>query len=183
MLDILFEICDYKNKKVGNDYAEKKPCDIIQRSDFMKKVAYYSIIAIFNITAITYVLGVVYISGEYFLGMRFLPDTIWNSLDFYFYKEAGPLRLAMTVVIFIFLSILLIAFYRRDISKATIILHTLIPIMTILWWISAYLFSSLFADGVVVGMCSTLMSIVCIANTITTAILIVRDRNKIKIEQ
>jgi hypothetical protein len=148
----------------------------------MKKVGYYSIIAIFIIAAITYVLGVVYITGEYFLGMRFLPDTVWKLLDFYFYKEAGPLRLAMTVVIFIFLSILLIAFYRRDISKATIILHTLIPIITILWWISVYLFSSLFADGVVVGICSTIVSIVCIANTIATAILIVRDRKKIKIE-
>lgn len=149
----------------------------------MKKRGYVSILAIFIITAITYVLGVVYISGEYFLGIKLLPDTIWDLLDFYFYKEAGPLRLAMTVVIFILLSIILIIFYRKDISKSTIILHGLIPTITLLWWLSAYWFSAVFADRVVIGIGCTIMSVVCVANTIITVIFLVRDRNRIKIEE
>ena len=98
----------------------------------IKKRGYLSILTVFIITAITYILGIVYISGEYFLGMKLLPEPIWDLLGIYFYKEAGPLRLAMTVVIFILLSILLIVFYRNEISKTTTLLHTLIPIITIL---------------------------------------------------
>lgn len=147
----------------------------------IKKSGYTSILIVFIITAITYILGVIYITGEYMLWTRLLPEPIWDLLDIYFYKEAGPLRLAITVVIFILLSILLIAFYIKDISKATMILHTLIPIITIFWWFAAYWLSSVFADEVTVGIGCTIISVVCIANTITTAILLIRDRNKVKI--
>ena len=147
----------------------------------MRKRGYLLILASFIITAITYILGVIYITGEYFSGIRLLPDIIWDLLDFYFYKEAGPLRLAMTVVIFIFLSIFLIIFYRKDISKSTTILHVIIPIITMLWWFSAYWFSCVFADRIVIGIGCIIMSVICIANTIITAILLIRDRNKIKL--
>lgn len=147
----------------------------------IKKRGYSSILIVFIITAITYILGIIYITGEYMLWTRLLPEPIWDLLDIYFYKEAGPLRLAMTMVIFALLSILLIVFYRKDISKVTTIFHTLIPIITILWWFSAYWLSSVFADRVVIGVGCTIISVVCIANIITTAILLIRDRNKIKI--
>lgn len=147
----------------------------------IKRRGYMSILTVFIITAITYALGVVYIAGEYFLGTNLFPKQIWDLLDSYFYKEAGPLRLAITVVIFMVLSILLIIFYRKDISRATMILHILIPIITIFWWVAAYWLSSVFADRVVIGVGCTIISVVCIANTITTAILLIRDRNKIKI--
>ena len=146
----------------------------------IKKRGYLSVLIIFIITAITYILGIVYISGEYFLGMKLLPESIWDFLDSYFYQEAGPLRLAMTVVIFILLSILLIVFYRNEISKTTTLLHTLIPIITILWWISAYWLSSVFADKVVIGIGCTIISAVCVVHIITTAVLLIRDRNKLK---
>ncbi len=146
----------------------------------IKKRGYLSILIVFIITAITYILGIVYISGEYFLGMKLLPEFIWDFLDSYFYQEAGPLRLAMTVVIFILLSVLLIVFYRKEILKTTTVLHTLIPIITILWWISAYWLSSVFADKAVIGIGCSTISAVCVIHTITTAILLIRDRNKIK---
>ncbi len=146
----------------------------------IKKRGYSSILIVFIITAITYILGIIYISGEYFLHMRLLPEPIWDFLDSYFYQEAGPLRLAMTVVIFILLSILLIVFYRKEISKITTVLHTLIPIITILWWFSAYGVSSIFADRVVIGVVCTVISVVCIVHAIITVILLIRDRNKIK---
>ena len=145
----------------------------------MKKRGYLSILVIFIITALTHILGVIYITGEYFLGMQILPGPIWELLDVYFYQEAGPLRLAMTIVIFVLLSILLIAFYRKEISKVTTVLHTLISIITIFWWILAYLISSIFADRVVVGIGCAIISVVCVANTITATILLIRDRNKI----
>ena len=147
----------------------------------IKKRGYLSILIIFIITAITYILGIVYISGEYFLGMKLLPESIWDFLDSYFYQEAGPLRLAMTVAIFILLSILLIVFYRNEISKTTTVLHTLIPIITILWWISAYGLSAIFADRVVIGIGCTILSVFCIIHTISTVILLIRDKNKINI--
>ena len=147
----------------------------------IKKSGYISFIAIFIITAITYILGIVYISGEYFLGMKLLPESIWDLLDSYFYQEAGPLRLAMTVVIFILLSILLIVIYRKEISKVTVVLHTLIPIITIFWWLSAYWISSVSSDKAHIGIVCTIISVLCVVHTITTAILLIRDRNKIKI--
>lgn len=146
----------------------------------IKKSGYISFLTIFIITAITYILGVVYISGEYFLGMKLLPESIWNLLDSYFYQEAGPLRLAMTVVIFILLSILLIIFYRKEISKVTTVLHTLIPIITIFWWLSAYWISSVSSDKAFIGIVCTVTSAFCVVHTIATAILLIRDRNKIK---
>ena len=147
----------------------------------IKKRGYSSILIVFIITAITYILGVIYITGEYMLWTRLLPEPIWDLLDVYFYKEAGPLRLAITVVIFMVLSILLIIFYRKDISKVTTVLHVLIPIITILWWVSATWLTSVFANRVVIGVGCTIISVVCIANTLTTAILLIKDRNKSKI--
>ncbi len=146
----------------------------------IKKSGYISFLTIFIITAITYILGVVYISGEYFLGMKLLPESIWDLLDSYFYQEAGPLRLAMTVVIFILLSIFLIIFYRKEISKVTTVLHTLIPIITIFWWLSAYWISSVSSDKAFIGIACTVTSAFCVVQTIATAILLIRDRNKIK---
>mgnify|MGYP003305007124 CR=1 FL=1 len=68
----------------------------------------------------------------------------------------------------------------KEISKTTTVLHMLIPIITILWWILAYCLSSVFADKVVIGIGCSTISAVCVIHTITTAILLIRDRNKIK---
>ncbi len=147
----------------------------------INKNIYYSIIVIYTITAICYILGIIYMSGEYFLGMKLLPETIWDILDIYFYKEAGPLRLAMMVTVFIALSIYLIVFYRKEISQVTTVMHMLIPIITIIWWVSAYGISAIFADRVVIGIGCTILSVICIIHTIATVVLLIRDKNKIKI--
>ena len=80
----------------------------------IKKVGYYSILAILIITSITSILEIIYITGEDCLGIKLLPESIWDFLDGYFYYEALPLRFLIVLAIILVLSILLFIFYRKD---------------------------------------------------------------------
>lgn len=136
---------------------------------------YYLIIAIYILSAIHYIFGVIYILGEYFLQMNLLPELVWDFLDFYFYKEAGPLRIAISVAIFIVLSILLVIFYRKDISKVSIILPATNLIISALWWTTAYWFSAM-TDNTTIGY--TIMSVVCVVHTVITGFFLIKERKK-----
>lgn len=142
----------------------------------IKKLAYYLLIVIYVLFATNYILGVVYILGEYFLRMNLLPESVWNLLDFYYYKEAGPLRVAMSVVIFVLLSVVLAVFFRKEVSKATIILPATNLIMSIIWWTTAYWFSAL-TDNVEVGYVT--MSVLCIVHTIATGVFLIKDTKQL----
>lgn len=145
----------------------------------IKKYSYSSIIAIFIITAIISVLEFVYIAGEDCFDIKFLPELIWDFLDIYFYYEALPFRNMIMMAVFVVLSILILLFYRKNISKATIILLSTTPIISAIGWTSHYWISNVI-DKVEIGF--IIISVLYIIHTVATGILLIKDRKKVSDE-
>ncbi len=139
----------------------------------VKKYGYLSIILIFIIIAITSVLEIVYIAGEYCFGIKLLPEPIWGFLDIYFYYEALPFRFMIVLAITVVLSILLFIFYRKDISNATAILSSTMPIISAIGWTSHYWISYL-TDKAEIGY--IIISVVCIIHTVATGVFLIKDK-------
>lgn len=141
----------------------------------VKKYGYYFIIVLFIITAIPYVLEFVYLLGESFLKMNLLPEPIWHYLDIYFYYEALPLRILITVAKFLILSILLLLFYRKSFSTATKILLAITPIISALGCISPYWISTIADPKMIVFI---IISVICIAHIVATGVLLIKDKEE-----
>ena len=144
----------------------------------VKKYGYFSITVIFIITAITSVLEIFYIAGEYCFNTKLLPEPIWDFLDGYFYYEALPLRFLIVFAIVVVLSILLFAFYRKEISKITAILSSTAPIISAIGWTSHYWIADVTENAIVWYI---IISTLCIIHIITTVVFLIKDINKIKI--
>lgn len=137
--------------------------------------AYYLIIVTFIITALTYVLEFIYIAGEFCFDTKLLPETVWNSLDIYFYYEALPFRILFAVARIVVLSILLFVFYRKYISTATAILSATAPIIAVIGWTSHYWISGV-TDNAKAGY--IIISVLCIIHTVATGVFLIKDRKK-----
>ena len=144
----------------------------------VKKYGYFSITVIFIITAITSVLEIFYIAGEYCFNTKLLPEPIWDFLDGYFYYEALPLRFLIVFAIVVVLSILLFAFYRKEISNITVILSSTSPIICAVGWTSHYWIADVTENAIVWYI---IISTLCIIHIITTVVFLIKDINKIKI--
>jgi hypothetical protein len=144
----------------------------------VKKYGYFSITVIFIITAITSVLEIIYIAGEYCFNTKLLPEPIWDFLDGYFYYEALPLRFLIVFAIVVVLSILLFAFYRKEISNITATLSSTAPIISAIGWTSHYWIADVTENAIVWYI---IISTLCIIHIITTVVFLIKDINKIKI--
>lgn len=142
----------------------------------VKKYGYFSIIIIFIITAITSVLEFVYIAGEDCFGIKFLPESIWDCLDIYFYYEALPFRNMIMMAVFVVLSILILLFYRKNISKATIILLSTTPVISLIGWMSPYWIPEITDKVEIVFI---IISVICIIHTVATGVFLIKDRKKV----
>ena len=141
----------------------------------VKKYGYYSIVIIFILSAITYILGIIYILGSYCWHTRLLPEVIWDMLDIVFYKEAGFLRIAQRVVIFVILSIILAIFYRKDISIPTIVLPGINLVLSIVWWTTYYWSPAITSNFELVY---TIMSVICIVNIFVAGVFLIKDKEE-----
>ncbi len=141
----------------------------------IKKYGFSSIIAIYVITAITSVLEIIYIAGEYCFGTNLLPEPIWDFLDIYFYYEALPFRLMIAVAILVVLSILLFIFYRKDISNATAILSSTMPIVSAIGWTSHYWIYEITDKTEIVYI---IISVLCIIHIVATGVFLIKDKEE-----
>ena len=141
----------------------------------IKKYGYFSIIVIYIITAITSVLEIIYIAGEYWFDTKLLPESIWDFLDTYFYYEALPFRIMIAVAILAVLSILLFVFYRKNISNATAILSSTMPIVSAIGWTSHYWISSV-TDNAKIGY--IIISVFCIIHIVATGVFLIKDKEE-----
>ncbi|MBR5247196.1 MAG: hypothetical protein IKV25_07495 [Clostridia bacterium] len=141
----------------------------------IKKYGYFSIIVIYIITAITSVLEIIYIAGEYCFDTKLLPESIWDFLDTYFYYEALPFRIMIAVAILAVLSILLFVFYRKNISNATAILSSTMPIVSAIGWTSHYWISNV-TDKADIGY--IIISVICIIHIVATGVFLIKDKEE-----
>ncbi len=148
----------------------------------MKKTkifGYYSIIAIFIIISISFILKSIYIAGEDCFNTKLLPEPIWHFLDIYFYYEALPFRVLNAVALLVVLSILLFAFYRKDISNATAILSATTPIIAVIGWTNQYWVANI-TDEAKIGF--IIVSVLCIIHTIATGVFLIKDTRQLNKE-
>lgn len=142
----------------------------------IKKYGYSSIIVISIIISISFILKSVYIAGEDCFDIKLLPEPIWHFLDIYFYYEALPFRALNAVALLVVLSILLFAFYRKDISNATAILSATAPIISAIGWTSQYWISDV-TDKVEIGF--IIISVFCIIHTVATGVFLIKDKEEL----
>ena len=141
----------------------------------VKKYSYSSIIAIFIITAITSVLEYIYMLSENDLKINFLPESVWDFLDGYFYYEALPFRNMIMMAVFVFLSILILLFYRKNISKVTIILLTTTPIVSAIGWTAPFWLREITDKGKIVFIIIAILSII---HTVVTGVFLIKDKEE-----
>lgn len=141
----------------------------------VKKFAYFLIIMIFIMTTIPYVLEFAYFIGDEIFKIELLPEPIWEFLDIYFYYEALPFRIIQMFVIYVILSILLLIFYRKIVSKATIILSTITPIIFAFGSTSPYWVYEVTDKG---DIAFIVISVVGIVHIVATNVLLIRDREE-----
>lgn len=141
----------------------------------VKKYGYLFSIVIFIRIAITCVLEYIYVLGDYGLKLDFLPEFVLHFLDVYFYYEALPFMFLIILAMLIVWLILLLLFYRKEISIATIILSSTAPIITIIGWTAPFWLREIMEDETICVIITVVLSLI---HTVATGVFLIKDKEE-----